>query len=48
MCLIIKMGLNYLLFFKPSPILSAARSTNGILRLSPSERVLIKLPTEVK
>lgn len=47
MCLI-KIGLNYLLFFKPSPILSAARSTKGIVRLSPSERALIISPMEVK
>lgn len=36
------------MFFKPSPILFAARSTKGIVRMSPSERALIKLPTQVK
>ena len=34
--------------FVPSPILFAARSTKGIVRLSPSERAFVKLPTEVK
>lgn len=48
MYLTMKIGLNYLLFFKPSPILFAARSTKGIVCLSPSERALIKLPTDVK
>ena len=32
----------------PSPVLQAARSTNGIKRLSFSERASIKLPDEVK
>ena len=36
------------MLFRPSPILFAARSTKGIVRMSPSERALIKLPDEVK
>ena len=36
------------MFFMPSPVLQAARSTKGIKRLSFSERASIKLPDEVK
>lgn len=34
--------------FKPSAVLLSARSTKGIVRLSPSERALIKIPQEIQ
>ena len=39
---------NSVLFFKTSPVVFAARSTKGIVRLSASERALIELPVEIK
>ena len=37
-----------MLLFKPSAVLLSARSTKGIVRLSPSERALIKIPQEIQ
>lgn len=40
--------LNTILFFSISWVLFAARTTKGVVRLSSSERALIKLPDNVK